>query len=127
MNPLDGCITLSKSDFTSVDTQKKIKDILKGAKADAVVSDMAPNACGLKDLDHDNIIDLCVSVLDFSYPVLKENGVLLCKLWQGSRQSYLESLLKRSFSSVKLVKPKASRDDSAEIYLLARNFIGQHL
>lgn len=97
--------------------------ILNGRPVDVVLSDMAPKASGQKYLDHECIVALCFSVLRFSQTVLKPGGSLLCKLWQGSEQQSLEVAMRKLFENVKVVKPNASRKDSAEIFLLCRNFL----
>lgn len=120
--PISGATVLGNSDFTKKETTEKILKILGKNKVDIVMSDMAPNATGVKTMDHEVIIDLCVRTLIFSLTVLKTGGTFLCKLWQGSNQMALENLLKQGFDSVKYVKPPASRSDSAEGFYLARNF-----
>ncbi|ESP03933.1 hypothetical protein LOTGIDRAFT_109890 [Lottia gigantea] len=120
--PIDGVHVLSECDFTLPESQSKILDILNGQKADVILSDMAPNASGIKSMDHDVIIELCQAVLQFGLWVLKPGGTILCKLWMGANQKSFENDLKSNFESVKVVKPASSRSDSSEIFLLARNF-----
>ena len=122
MAPVEGATILYNSDFTTLETQEKILKILEGRKVHTVMSDMAPNATGLKSMDHELIIALCLSALKFSLPVLKDGGTFLGKIWQGNQQARLESLMKTFFKTVRVVKPNASRNDSAEVFLLARNF-----
>lgn len=125
MLPIEGAYVLHQSDFTSKETQQTILTILNGRQADVVMSDMAPSASGQKSLDHDIIVDLCYSVLLFSRRVLKPGGHVLCKLWQGSELRKLELTMGKLFENVKVVKPSASRQDSSEIFLLGRNFVGK--
>lgn len=124
MVPIDGAHIIHEADFTKSETQKRIMDILDDQKAGAVISDMAPRATGIKSMDHDNIIDLCVAVLELAIVVLKPGGVVLCKLWQGGRQQLLQTQMKRLFEKVKIIKPKSSRAESAEIFLYGSNYIG---
>lgn len=91
----------------------------------AVLSDMAPNASGIKVLDHENIFDLCHFVLQFAVQVSSVNSSLLMKFWENSHYlKILEKELLKSYESVKYVKPNASRSDSAEKFVLARGFKG---
>lgn len=124
VNPITGAILLSKCDFTSAMTQAEILQKLGNKKADLVLSDMAPACSGDRSMDHDKIIELCSSVIRFSTVVLKKDGAVLCKIWMGGQQKLLEDAMRKLFLNVKYVKPNASRDDSAEIYLLGRNFKG---
>ena len=122
LNPVDGAVILGDHDFTAEETQAKLHQILNGRKVDVVISDMAPNATGIKDMDHNNIVRLCLKGLTFSTKVLKEKGVYLCKLSQGNDLCKLRDTLKIFFLDVAIVKPLASRLDSSEIFLLSRNF-----
>ncbi|XP_076074969.1 rRNA methyltransferase 2, mitochondrial-like [Mytilus galloprovincialis] len=124
VNPIRGAILLSKCDFTSAKTQAEILQNMGNKKADLVLSDMAPACTGDRSMDHHKIIELCSSVIRFSTVVLKKDGSVLCKLWMGGQQKLLEDAMRKLFLNVKPVKPNASRDDSAEIYLLGRNFKG---
>lgn len=74
---------LGNSDFTLVETRDKIKKILNSRLANVVLSDMAPNASGMREMDHDNIISLCYAVLKFALEISNENGTLLVKVWDG--------------------------------------------
>lgn len=121
MLPVEGAFILHQSDFTLPETQQKISKLLNGKPVDVVLSDMAPPASGQKFMDHELIVELCFAVLRFGVTVLRPGGHLLCKLWQGGEQCKLESAMKQVFESVKVVKPGASRQDSAEVFLLGRN------
>jgi 23S rRNA (uridine2552-2'-O)-methyltransferase len=94
------------------------------ATADVVLSDMAANATGHRQTDHLRIVALAEAAADFARQVLAPGGAFLCKVLQGGTEAALLSELKRDFSSVKHVKPPASRSDSAELYLLAQGFRG---
>lgn len=101
-------------------------DILKAkmGRADIVLSDMAPNASGNQNLDHIRIMVLVEAAFQFACEVLKPGGVFVAKVWQGGAESGLLAEVKKHFSSVKHVKPKASRQDSAETFLVATGFRG---
>ncbi|BFZ02597.1 hypothetical protein BsWGS_05636 [Bradybaena similaris] len=120
--PIDGVHMMQSSDFTVEATQCKITEILQGRLADVILSDMAPKASGINFHDHEVIVKLCFSVLRFSLNVLREGGTLVCKLWTGGDQPRLETAMKSVFDHVRIVKPDASRDDSAEIFILGRGF-----
>jgi 23S rRNA (uridine2552-2'-O)-methyltransferase len=94
------------------------------AKADVVLSDMAANATGHRQTDHLRIMALAEAAAAFARRVLAPRGAFLCKVLQGGTEAGLLAELKRDFSSVKHVKPPASRRDSAELYLLAQGFRG---
>src|SRR6516165_10314198 len=94
------------------------------ATADVVLSDMAANATGHRQTDHLRIMALAEAAADFARQVLAPGGAFLCKVLQGGTEPALLAELKRDFSSVKHVKPPASRSDSAELYLLAQGFRG---
>lgn len=124
INPLPGAHILANTDFTSPAGQAKVLDLLSGRSVDLVCSDMAPNASGIAQLDHDAIAGLALSAMSFSLQVLKPGGSFLTKLWYGSRVSELHALLKKFFPIVREVKPPASRCHSAEIFLFATGFTG---
>ncbi|XP_069123119.1 rRNA methyltransferase 2, mitochondrial-like isoform X2 [Argopecten irradians] len=124
IDPLDGVTLLSGSDFTHKDVQKSILHCLGGQKVHVVLSDMAPKSSEARHLDHELSVELCASVLRFSVGVLRHGGHLLCKLWMGPEQYKLHVALDRMFSSVKVVKPPASRMGSSEMYFLAKDFKG---
>ncbi|KAE8579610.1 hypothetical protein XENTR_v10024114 [Xenopus tropicalis] len=118
--PLDGAVFLSNSDITDFDTQKKIISVLPSGKADVILSDMAPNATGIRDLDHQRLVNMCLSLLELSERVLLSGGTFLCKVWDGSEINLVRDRLRQRFQDVRTVKPKASRMESAEVYLLAK-------
>lgn len=83
---------------------------------------MAPNASGIKEMDHIRIIELNTHLLEFAIHVLKEEGTLVCKIWEGGRSRHFMSMLETVFDDVKPVKPEASRGNSAELFFLARGY-----
>ncbi|MEE6524750.1 hypothetical protein FKM82_024380 [Ascaphus truei] len=120
--PLEGAVFFSNSDLTDPVTQQKIIAVLPSGKADVILSDMAPNASGIRALDHQKLVSMCLSLLDLSERVLRPGGTFLCKLWDGSESNLIRERLLQNFQDVKNVKPKASRKESAETYLLAKLF-----
>lgn len=119
---LQGANILSHMDFTDTKTQERIKELLNGRKVDCVLSDMAPNATGVRCLDQDKIMDLCYSVLQFAIQISAEDASLLVKIWDNGNVKKFEEISLRYYKSIKHIKPEASRSDSAEKFLLAKNF-----
>lgn len=109
-------------DFTDLKTQDRIKELLNGRKIDCILSDMAPNATGVRCLDQDKIMDLCYSVLRFAIQMSAENASLLMKIWDNGDVKKFEEIVLRNYKTIKHIKPEASRGDSAEKFLLAKNF-----
>jgi 23S rRNA (uridine2552-2'-O)-methyltransferase len=130
MKPIPG-VEFLQLDFLDPSAPKRLEALLGGsgagmiqATADVVLSDMAANSTGHRQTDHLRIIALAEAAADFARQVLAPGGAFLCKVLQGGTEAALLAGLKRDFSSVKHVKPPASRSDSAELYLLARGFRG---
>jgi 23S rRNA (uridine2552-2'-O)-methyltransferase len=122
MDPVPG-VEFLKLDFLD----PSAPDILKGklgGKADVVLSDMAANATGHRKTDHLKIVALVEAAAEFAREVLAPGGTFLAKVLQGGTEGELLAMLKRNFTSVKHVKPAASRADSAELYMLATGFRG---
>jgi 23S rRNA (uridine2552-2'-O)-methyltransferase len=123
MKPIAG-VEFLQLDFLDGAAPDRLKAML-GGKVDVVLSDMAANATGHRQTDHLRIMGLAEVAAHFAREVLAEGGSFLCKVLQGGTETALLAELKRAFSSVKHVKPPASRTDSAELYLLARGFRGE--
>ena len=122
MKPILG-VEFLHLDFLDGAAPARLKGRL-GGKADVVLSDMAANATGHRKTDHLRIVALAEAAAMFAREVLEQGGTFLCKVLQGGTEAALLAELKRDFTSVKHVKPPASRADSAELYLLARGFRG---
>lgn len=120
MDPISD-VLLHTGDFTDPQTVDHIKSLLKGP-ADLVLSDMAPSATGHKQTDHIRIIALVEEAFYFAEEVLGKGGIFLAKVLQGGTESSLLAKLKKSFETVKHVKPNASRKDSSEMYVIALGF-----
>jgi 23S rRNA (uridine2552-2'-O)-methyltransferase len=110
-------------DFLDDAAPETLKAMLDGP-ADIVMSDMAANATGHRKTDHLRIMGLAEAAANFAGEVLAPGGAFLCKVLQGGTEASLLAKLKQDFSSVKHVKPAASRADSAELYLLATGYRG---
>jgi len=122
--PIPGATLFPHSDFTKPDVQNQVLEKLSGQKAQLVISDMAPSATGLKDMDDENSIGLCFAALYFAVKVSDKNAAFLCKLWQSGQQKRFQDVMSRLYTSTRIVKPDASHGDSAEIFLLGRGFKG---
>ncbi len=117
-------VTIFKKDFYDVDAPEVLIAALGGEKADCVLSDMAAHATGHRQTDHINIIALAEAGYDFARSILKPGGTYLAKVLRGGTEGQLLRLMKKDFTSVKHVKPMSSRDDSAELFVLATGFRG---
>ena len=111
-------------DFTDPACGPKLIELLGGAP-DAVLSDMAPNTVGHRRTDHLRIMGLIEAAADFAISVLKPGGAFVAKAFQGGETSLVMTQLKQNFTEVKNLKPKASRADSSEVYLVATGFKGR--
>lgn len=110
-------------DFLDEAASGKLKELLDG-EADVVLSDMAAPTTGHKGTDHLRIVALAEAALDFAVDVLAPGGAFVCKVFQGGAEGELLARLKENFATVKHAKPKSSRADSAEMYVVATGFKG---
>ena len=122
MDPVPGAVFLQK-DFLDDDAPQALIDAL-GGKPDVVLSDMAAPTTGHRRTDHLRTMHLCEVAADFAVSVLKPGGHFLTKTFQGGAGSELLTMLKKNFGSIHHVKPPASRGESVELYLLAKDFKG---
>jgi 23S rRNA (uridine2552-2'-O)-methyltransferase len=113
-----------QGDFTEEATADKIMSMLDGKKATVVLSDMAANTTGQRSIDHIRTVFLVELAWDFAKQVLAPNGAFLAKVFQGGTEKKLLADLKKSFVSVKHVKPTASRKESPELYVVCTGFKG---
>lgn len=121
MEPIPG-VEFLQGDFTTAETVAALKDKLGGTQVDLVLSDMAPNISGNRAMDQPRSMALVEEALLFAEEVLRPGGDLLFKAFQGEGLDAFVTDLKARFGTVKRLKPKASRSESREIYLLARNY-----
>jgi 23S rRNA (uridine2552-2'-O)-methyltransferase len=110
-------------DFLHPSAPQRLREAL-GGSADLVLSDMAAPATGHKATDHLRVIALAEAALDFALTVLSPDGAFACKVFQGGSEGELLKRLKANFTSVRHAKPKASRAESAEVYVVATGFRG---
>jgi 23S rRNA (uridine2552-2'-O)-methyltransferase len=122
MNPIEQVLFIS-GDFTDEIIQKQCLKEVGEYGADLVISDMAPNLTGIRVTDQSRNMAIAELVYDFSTQILKPGGDLLVKLFEGDGTYEYRQLLKEKFVKVLVRKPKASRDQSREFYVLARSYV----
>ena len=115
--PVDGVCFL-QGDFREDEVMARLESELAGRPVDLVVSDMAPNLSGIAASDAARVSHLVELAVDFAVRHLRSEGVLVCKVFHGSGYSQLVALFKQRFRIVKPLKPKASRDRSAETFVI---------
>ncbi len=116
--PIRG-VTVLRGDFTDVLRRDAVRAAL-GGPADVVLCDLSPNLSGIASADQARAAELVELAADFAREVLQPEGAFLCKIFHGEAFAGLLALLKRSFGSVQVRKPAASRSESRETYVLAR-------
>ena len=109
-----------KGDFTEKSTQDKIKEYLN-KKSDVVMSDMAVNTTGIKNIDSIYTGELCKEAMIFSKDVISEKGFFISKIFMGGTFNEIVALGKKIFNEVKVFKPKSSRKDSKESFIICKN------
>jgi 23S rRNA (uridine2552-2'-O)-methyltransferase len=117
MEPIEG-VQFIEGDFRDEVTAAALATSLQGRPVDVVVSDMAPNLSGVAVTDAARMADLVELAIHFAGQHLKNDGALVAKVFHGSGYSQLVERFKQSFRVVKAIKPKASRDKSAETFLV---------
>jgi 23S rRNA (uridine2552-2'-O)-methyltransferase len=120
---IPGAILLEK-DFLTDEAEEMILEHLEGKKANVVLSDMAAPSCGHPSTDHIRIIALCEAAYHFAKTILAPEGHFVAKILKGGTEHQLLTQLKQDFKNVKHFKPPASREDSAESYVVALGFRG---
>jgi 23S rRNA (uridine2552-2'-O)-methyltransferase len=120
MTPMAG-VEFIQGDFREDATLSRLETALAGRKVDLVLSDMAPNISGIAVSDAARAMHLVELALDFSRQHLRPGGDMLVKVFQGAGYAELRQVVQELFGTLQVRKPAASRDRSAEIYLLAKN------
>ena len=115
-------VTFILGDFLKRSIKNKILELFRG-KVDIIVSDMAANTTGNKNLDSYRTSELNLNTLDFSNEILNNYGSLLCKLFMGSEFNEIRKKANLMFKKVVFYKPNSSRKDSREIYMFCKNLI----
>ena len=119
MQPVKG-VTLLQGDFCDEQAQAAILAAVERSQVDVVLSDMAPNLTGVRTTDQARAVVLAEKAIDFARNTLTPQGAMLIKVFQGEGFDALYAEFKASFVRVKAKKPKASRPQSTETYLLGR-------
>lgn len=122
MDPLPN-VDLVVMDFMAEDAPEKVIALAQG-RVDAVISDMAAPVTGHRNTDHLRTMSLAEAAAYFSFDALKPGGLFCAKVFQGGTEGGLLDELKARFNQVVHVKPKASRKESVELYVVARGFKG---
>ena len=120
MEPVHG-VQFIQGDFHDAAVLQALTDALDGRQVDLVLSDMAPNMSGIGMVDQARVMVLAELTLEFCALHLKPGGDMLTKVFQGDGFMELRRALQNQFQTLLMRKPAASRNRSAEIYLLARN------
>ena len=122
--PMDALpsVELIQGDFREDVVLDKVIDALGDRNADLVMSDMAPNISGNRAIDQPRSMYLVELALDLSEKVLAPGGNFVCKLFQGEGTDAFIAATRERFERVRVMKPKASRAGSREVYLVARNY-----
>ena len=118
MDPIDSSIQI-QGDFTEEDTQDEIKTNVS-SKVDIVMSDMAVNTTGIKNIDSIQTGELCKEAMVFAKDLLNENGYFISKIFMGGTFNEIVAEGKKYFKEVKVFKPKSSRKDSKESFIICK-------
>jgi 23S rRNA (uridine2552-2'-O)-methyltransferase len=121
MHPLAG-VTFVQGDFGAEETLRSVAAAVGGRQVDLVLSDLAPNISGIASADQAKSVYLGERALEFATEVLQPGGDLVVKAFQGAGFSELERQFRTYFDKVHVRKPKASRDRSREVFLVAKGF-----
>ncbi len=119
MKPIDNVFQI-KGDFTEEANQKKIIEYFKD-KIDLVVSDMAVNTTGNKNVDSLVTGELSMEAMSFSLKTLKKNGIFISKIFMGSSFNEIVDLAKKNFKEFYVYKPPSSRKESKESFIICKN------
>ena len=109
-----------KGDFTKVEVQEKIKSYLNEYGTDVVLSDMAVNTTGIKRVDSIQTGELCKEAMIFSRDIISSKGFFISKLFMGVSFNEIVALGKKIFDEVKVFKPKSSRKESKESFIICK-------
>ncbi|SCM19749.1 methyltransferase, putative [Plasmodium chabaudi chabaudi] len=124
---IDNNVITIKSDITSVECIRKIKDIIKYEKADVILNDGAPNVGTTYSYDSFNQNILVLSSIKLAYKFLTRGGIFITKVFRNEEYVSLIWVLEKLFTEVKHIKPRSSREISSEIYLIGLNFLGNKI
>lgn len=123
IEPLEG-VHFIQGDFMGEPALAELMHVLDGRRVDLVISDMAPNLSGTRDIDQPRATYLVELAIDFAGSVLRSGGTFLAKCFEGEGINDLRDAIRRDFRQLNNLKPRASRNKSREIYLLGRGYKG---
>ena len=123
IEPLDGA-TFIEGDFTEENVLAELMAVLQDRPVDLVISDMAPNLSGMREIDQPLAMYLTELAMEFACSTLRPGGVLVMKCFEGSGIHSIREGIRNNFNQLNNFKPKASRGKSREIYVLGRKFKG---
>ena len=118
MDPIGSSLQI-QGDFTEENTQEEIKKNTS-SKVDVVISDMAVNTTGIKNIDSIQTGELCIEAMIFAKQLLSENGYFISKIFMGGTFNEIVAQGKNYFKEVKIFKPKSSRKDSKESFIICK-------
>ena len=118
MEPIGNSVQI-QGDFTEEKTQEEIKKYIKD-KVDVVMSDMAVDTTGIKNIDSIQTGELCKEAMSFAKDLIKNNGFFISKIFMGGTFNEIVAEGKKYFKEVKVFKPKSSRKDSKESFIICR-------
>ena len=118
MEPIGNSVQI-QGDFTEEKTQEEIKKNING-KVDVVMSDMAVDTTGIKNIDSIQTGELCKEAMFFAKDLMRENGYFISKIFMGGTFNEIVAEGKKYFKEVKVFKPKSSRKDSKESFIICR-------
>ena len=121
MNPLPN-VEFIQGDFLDENCINIINEKLNNSKIDVILSDMAPNTCGIQKVDHLRIMNILEHVYEFAKITLNNGGTLVAKVFQGGAFNEINNKIKKDFKQVFNFKPKSSRKKSTELYIICKGF-----
>lgn len=122
MDPISG-VEFIQGDFSSDNTLEELRDLLDGHGINLVMSDLAPNITGRRDIDQARTLCLNELVVEFSEECLEQGGAMVIKAFHGEGFDALLRQIRQRFVKVAVRKPKASRSHSSEVYIVARRAV----
>jgi 23S rRNA (uridine2552-2'-O)-methyltransferase len=121
MEEIEG-VRFIHGDFTDAETLDTLRSFIADRKLDLVLSDMAPNITGIRVSDQAKAEMLQIAIFEFCLLSLRPGGNLLTKIFEGESAGSVKKMYARNFKQVQIIKPEASRSESREVYILARDF-----
>ena len=119
MEPINNTLQI-KGDFTDEIIQEEIRKLISNKKSDVIMSDMAVNTTGIKEIDSIQTGELSKDAMVFSKNVISNNGFFISKIFMGGTFNEIVDLGKKIFREVKVFKPKSSRKDSKESFIICK-------